>query len=201
MENHSQETTVSLKPEYAGFWLRFFAFVIDSMIISIPSLLAGLLIPVAGGIMISFMYKPFFESSALRATPGKALLGLQVISLEGKRISFKSSFIRHGAEFISMLFLFFGYLLNLFTERRQTLHDILAETVVVKSRPPEINYLEAWTEEVTRVFSGKKSSETEVVKAPPSHVLEELHDLYQKGILTEAEYNTKKGEILAKWSP
>src|SRR5262249_34464919 len=54
-------------------------------------LLVALIVPVA----LDLCYGAAFESSRLRATPGKLLLGIQVVDLEGKQLSFGQAFKRN----------------------------------------------------------------------------------------------------------
>lgn len=64
------------------------------------------------------------------ATPGKRLLGLSVVSLEGFPIGFPGAFRRYLAGLLSVLTFGVGYLLVLGPQRR-TLHDLIAGTRVV----------------------------------------------------------------------
>ncbi len=65
---------------YAGFWRRFVALFVDGLILIIPNIILNHILPVAGGLLLFLFYKPIFESSAIRATPGKALMGMIVVS-------------------------------------------------------------------------------------------------------------------------
>jgi uncharacterized RDD family membrane protein YckC len=49
----------------------------------------------------------------------------------GSRISFGRANGRYWAKILSAVILMIGYLMAAFTERKQALHDILAETLVV----------------------------------------------------------------------
>jgi len=105
------------EPEYAGFWLRFGAWVIDYLILMVPftiiSLSMGLGVamtkllsqmesdqtaaisayavavqPITYVLLvIGFVYYAAFESSKWQATPGKMAVGIRVTDTEGKRIS------------------------------------------------------------------------------------------------------------------
>ncbi|MFZ4404351.1 MAG: RDD family protein [Pseudobdellovibrionaceae bacterium] len=180
---------------YAGFWHRFFALLIDGFIIIIPTVIFNSIIPVAGALLASVFYKPFFESSALQATPGKAILGLQVVNLAGQRISFKQSFLRFVMSFVSSAIMMLGYIISIFTDKRQTLHDLVAGTLVIRKASSEINYLDAWFSEVKSIFA---FSNAKPPTTNPNHPLEELHQLFTKGLITEAEYQDKKAEILKR---
>ena len=52
--------------------------------------------------------------------------------LEGKRISFLRALGRNLGKIISAVILLIGYVMAAFTERKQALHDKLADTLVVK---------------------------------------------------------------------
>ena len=136
-------------PVYAGFWLRGGALVLDSMILL--GLGIGLVVVVAlidtsvlaegdsggadaleltGGV-ISWLYYALLESSSLQATLGKRALGIRVTDLTGQQISFGRATGRYFAKVLSALTLGVGYLMAAFTERKQTLHDLVASCLVV----------------------------------------------------------------------
>ena len=136
--------------EYAGFWRRVAAAVIDSILIGI---VGGILIAIAGAISSgalvvgyilyvvgAYGYYAGMESSAYQATVGKIALGIQVTDLNGNRISFLRALGRNLAEILSALILLIGYIMVAFTEKKQGLHDMIAGTLVVKkgavSAPP-----------------------------------------------------------------
>lgn len=138
-------------PRYAGFWIRFLALILDSLILMVISLFIGFLIGMvfflspspnpgvaaegAGnivGILIGWLYYAWLESSKHQATPGKLALGLKVTDEEGNRISFARATGRHFAKILSILTLFIGYIMVAFTKRKQGLHDILASCLVVR---------------------------------------------------------------------
>lgn len=74
------------------------------------------------------------ESSPTQATLGKMTLGIIVTDTEGKRVSFGRATGRHWAKIISGLILFIGYFMAAFTSRKQALHDIIADCLVVVKR-------------------------------------------------------------------
>jgi uncharacterized RDD family membrane protein YckC len=99
----------------------------------VPHLGFGLL---GGGVTLiallfgSWLYEAFMESSSYQATLGKMICGLKVTDLNGNRISFGQATVRHFAKWLSSMILGIGYLMVGFTERKQGLHDLLAETLV-----------------------------------------------------------------------
>ena len=97
-----------------------------------PPLMVLLLVLVwVTSIVGPWLYTALFESSAMQATPGKKAIGLKVTDLQGNRISFGRATGRYFAEWITGMTLFVGYVMVAFTQKRQTLHDMIAGTVVV----------------------------------------------------------------------
>ena len=142
---------------YAGFWRRFAAVLIDGLILWLPSLALGVVVRgqgvvLGGGILLGFLYKPFFDSSMLRGTPGKALMNIEIRSENGDTLTFKQAVIRFFCSYLSGLILCIGYLMQPFTAKRQTLHDMIAESVVVKKESSEdVNYFKVWKDQFKSV--------------------------------------------------
>ena len=143
---------------YAGFFRRFAAALIDMVILSVPGLfISGSIhfIPVSFGIglLLGLLYKPVFESSSMSATPGKALLGIAVLGEDGSPISYKKAAIRYLTSYLSMAIMFIGYLMQPFTAKRQTLHDMLSVTVVVRKESADVNYFVVWSQHLKELFA------------------------------------------------
>jgi uncharacterized RDD family membrane protein YckC len=77
--------------------------------------------------MVSWLYWALMESSAWRATVGKRILGIEVTDMEGRRISFARATGRYFGKII-----FIGFIMVVFTEKKQALHDIMAGCLVVR---------------------------------------------------------------------
>ena len=130
------------RARYAGFWRRFAAYAIDyaliflaSAAIAVVAALTGFLqedTPQLSAIVLVgyFLYCALLESSSWQATIGKRVLGLKVTNRRGERIGFGRAAARFVAKLLSALTLCLGYLVMLFTERRQALHDLIAGTLV-----------------------------------------------------------------------
>jgi uncharacterized RDD family membrane protein YckC len=82
---------------------------------------------------VLFLYFTLLESSPLQATLGKLMLGIKVTDLLGKRISFARGTVRFFSKLLSGQLLLIGYLMAVFTEKKQALHDLLAGTLVVST--------------------------------------------------------------------
>lgn len=65
-------------------------------------------------------------------TPGKRLLGMRVLRLDGKPIGWWASFERFGGYAASVLTGLLGFAQMLWDRNRQALHDKISETVVVR---------------------------------------------------------------------
>ena len=143
---------------YAGFFRRFAASLIDGLILILPILIIGgsLQNAMTGfgvGFILAFLYKPIFESSILSATPGKALMGVVVVSESGDRLTFKQAAIRFFSSYISMIIGYIGYLMQPFTSKRQTLHDMISESVVLRKESADLNYFIVWRNQLKEVFN------------------------------------------------
>jgi uncharacterized RDD family membrane protein YckC len=129
--------------QYGGFWVRFLALLADSAIVFVIT--AAL---VAGGAMalgaegmtpvviaawvVGFLYWPILHASRLRATFGKALLGLHVTRFDGRRISILRALWREIAKVFSSAVFMLGYVIAAVTPRKQALHDLMAGTYVAR---------------------------------------------------------------------
>jgi uncharacterized RDD family membrane protein YckC len=82
---------------------------------------------------VLFPYFSIMESSNRQATLGKLVMRIKITDLRGERISLAKASVRFFAKILSTNILLIGYLIALFTERRQALHDLLASTVVINS--------------------------------------------------------------------
>jgi uncharacterized RDD family membrane protein YckC len=127
---------------FAGFWKRFAAWLLDAIIlaiITIPLSVTMLFVPpplssfvsTPISLLIGVLYYGFQESSEHQATLGKRALGIIVTDLEGSRISFGRAAGRELAKILSALILLIGFLMIGFTERKQGLHDMIAECLVI----------------------------------------------------------------------
>ncbi len=195
----TDETNITT-PLFASLSRRAVALVIDGLLLGFIAALAGSLIPFLGGIIVWFFYGPLLESSEIKATIGKHLMGIQVTDLMGRRISLKAALIRNAMKVVSISILFIGFLIALFTSKKQSLHDLLAETIVIYGRS-EKPVGDAWLDSIKEFFGmGKKnfdlftsnSTNTDSIVSQ----LERVESLYAKGALTEKEFLAAKNQIL-----
>ncbi len=140
---------------YASFWRRAAAALIDGVIIFTLSTILARFAPVA--LILHFFYKPIFEASAVRATPGKYLAEVSVERSNGEQLSLKDAYIRYFSSWLSGLMLGLGFFMALFTRKSQTLHDIFADTVVVNKVYESNGLFNEWWATMRKLFeNGKK---------------------------------------------
>ena len=138
--------------EYAGFWRRVLAVLIDSILIlcvTMPLLGAIYgwgyfldesvsLIPSGAEFLIMYVLPAlativFWKTR--QATPGKILLSMVIVDAgTGGPMSTGQSVGRYFGYFVSTLVFFLGYVWVAFDARKQSWHDKLAGTVVVIRR-------------------------------------------------------------------
>jgi uncharacterized RDD family membrane protein YckC len=126
--------------EYAGFWVRFWATMVDSLILLAVSL--PLLIPFYDSLSVNVLVSWVLPAawavwfwSKKGASPGKMALSLQVLDARtGDIPTLKQSIGRYLAYFVAMLPFFLGIFWVIFDARKQGWHDKLAGTVVVRKR-------------------------------------------------------------------
>jgi uncharacterized RDD family membrane protein YckC len=146
---------------YAGFWKRVAAYVIDAMVIGVATQIVQLVVMglffglnaaslsnpenmFSSGAGILFLaalylvplamnaaYYAAFHASSKQATLGKMAVGIKVVRTDGTRISLARGVGRFFATILSSLTLGIGFLMAAFTERKQALHDMVCDTLVV----------------------------------------------------------------------
>ena len=124
-----------VKRKYASCWMRLVAGILDYILIgAATSILSGGNAKLTGTISLAvgWLYFAFMESSDKQASLGKMVLKLKVTDLNGKRIDFARATGRYFSKILSTIILFIGYIMILFTEKRQGLHDLIANTLVIQ---------------------------------------------------------------------
>jgi uncharacterized RDD family membrane protein YckC len=154
MPSHAPAIPVN-KAAYGGFWIRFLALFIDAMVLGAVLYPMFFAFAVAHGwrrydwegvdmvhfalvasaarlfsIVVSWLYEALMLSSSWQGTLGKRALGLRVTDEYGQRITFMRATGRHFAKYLSWITLCIGFIMVVFTERRQALHDFIAGTLV-----------------------------------------------------------------------
>lgn len=82
-------------------------------------------------ILMPLLYFAWMHASTHQATLGKMAVGIKVVRGDGTRITFWRGVGRIFATILSSLILMIGYIMAGFTERKQALHDMVCDTLVV----------------------------------------------------------------------
>jgi len=122
--------------EYAGFWIRLGAGVIDLLVLA---LLSGTILFASGSpslliisaLIISFAYFVGFWTWRGQ-TPGKMAVGIKVIRTDHSTVNWRCALRRCLGYITSTLILFVGFIWIAFDARKQGIHDKIADTYVVK---------------------------------------------------------------------
>lgn len=139
---------------FAGFWIRFIAYIIDFIIILLVFYLFGIIsrafnlsiaedfidileLPIIGTIIL-FLIFILYHSVFLTiksTTPGKKILGLKVVNKDfDKNLTFIKSFVRSSISIFSILFPFIFLVIAINKKKHEGIHDIIAKTYVIRSK-------------------------------------------------------------------
>jgi len=133
--------------DYAAFWTRFAAWLLDQIIISVVNQFVGMslltdgapleqqlaMLGVVACIQMSIYatYDTIFVGK-FGATPGKMACNLKVVSAEGEPVSYGRAVGRHFAKYLSLMIVGVGYFMAAFDEEKRALHDRICNTRVIK---------------------------------------------------------------------
>lgn len=134
---------------YAGFWMRFWAYLADLIIVSsvnriliypilriadIPLHESGIFSVVNICTAITFYLYFVLMTKFLKQTLGKMIFGLKVVPINKEKLTWDTILFREWiGRFISSSF-FILYALVAFLPKKQGIHDIFADTAVVHDR-------------------------------------------------------------------
>jgi uncharacterized RDD family membrane protein YckC len=127
-------TPVEEALEPAGVLIRAAALITDLCLIL---MISGLMRKSNSPVFLTILHIIYFtgwQCSPLSATPGKFVMGLQAVDLQGKQLTPGRALARELASVLSSWFLYLGYLIALGSEKKLTLHDRIAGTRVVRKR-------------------------------------------------------------------
>lgn len=128
----------------AGFWLRFLGFFIDSVVLGVAAGALGVLLGLEVDLrmqrverlewILGAVYFTYLHATAAAQTVGNLAAGVRVLDADsGMPVSYGRALLRYLVSFVSGVVLGLGYFWMLWDERKQTWHDKVANTVVVKS--------------------------------------------------------------------
>ncbi len=147
---------------YAGFWIRFVAYIIDAIILAVamgivqfailgsfisfphfdpgtrPELMIAPMLGMLGvlsvvSIAIACAYESFFVYK-YGATPGKMALSLKVVRPNGGPIDLGRAVGRYFGKMLSGIILYIGFIMAGFDSEKKALHDMICDTRVIRTR-------------------------------------------------------------------
>ena len=135
----------------AGFWVRAGALIIDTVIVSAlfglallqftDTSLAGYFRDAYAGegtvlldlldAAITFAYATLLVG-AFATTVGKRFFNMYIVRTDGTRVSYRRALGREAATILSLILLGVGYFMVAFRADKRALHDLIADTVVIR---------------------------------------------------------------------
>ena len=139
--------------DYAGYWKRSVADLIDGLILSIALALFSLLGPdLAGilGLVLLATYHVGFKG-ARGNTPGYRILRIRIVSIDGAAVSINQIAVRQISAVISALACGLGFIWIAFDPNKQSWHDKIAGTYVIKTEAQPVGAIGLPRRRVVRV--------------------------------------------------
>ncbi len=147
------ECNVYVRTQHGGYWKRGIANLIDclllGLIFAIVSFSSNILtVVVESVIFLTYMIGLKF---AFGATLGYRLLGMQIVSINGAKLTVKQIAIRLIAAFFSALALGLGYLWIALDKNKQAWHDKIAGTYVIRPKATPVGTTEVRRNDLIRI--------------------------------------------------
>lgn len=131
--------------KFAGFWIRFAAFIIDALffvavMIPFDLIFSNEIFPEKQSIeslyasnLMALLYEIILTASVWQATIGKKILGLKVVDANFNRLTIGKSIGRFILKIPSFLVFCLGFFWVGLDKKKRGWHDIMAGTYVVKN--------------------------------------------------------------------
>jgi uncharacterized RDD family membrane protein YckC len=129
-------SSYSMSDEIASLDKRFYAVVIDLFVIGVIG--AILAAPTGStqmgqfaGFIVGVIYQWYFLTMQNGQTPGKRIMGIRVVKVDGTPLTTADVIIRYVGYYINSIVFFLGWIWAMFDADKQGWHDKLAGTYVV----------------------------------------------------------------------
>jgi uncharacterized RDD family membrane protein YckC len=148
-EEINKDGKVERKLSFAGFWMRFWAYLLDLIVIgSIDRLFINpvfrllgfdlnaisMFAPISIATAITFYAYFVLMTKFFGQTLGKMVFGLRVVNLKGEKLSWGAVIFREWiGRFISTS-IWITYIIVAFLPKKQGLHDLFADTTVIHEK-------------------------------------------------------------------
>jgi uncharacterized RDD family membrane protein YckC len=143
-ETTRESDTISIR--YAGFWMRFWAYLLDLIVVGsierliikpifraleIPLIEFNMFAPISIASAIIFYLYFVLMTKYFNQTLGKVVFGIKVIDLKNDKLTWGTILFREWiGRFISATVVI-GYIIVAFLPKKQGLHDLFTETSVI----------------------------------------------------------------------
>jgi uncharacterized RDD family membrane protein YckC len=151
-------------------------------------------------LIIDVIYTVGLQASSGGATFGQKSMGLRLVTVKYENPTLGALILRYFMSLISSIFLKIGFLIALFSDKKQTLHDMVSGTIVVregsdlqKSMSPKSNFDSkpyantAQTASPSIKIPSPLASDNALSQAP------ENDEIYYERAMEEFESNKRKG--------
>jgi uncharacterized RDD family membrane protein YckC len=143
-ETTRESDTISIR--YAGFWMRFWAYLLDLIVVGsierliikpifraleIPLIEFNMFAPISIASAIIFYLYFVLMTKYFNQTIGKMVFGIKVIDLKNDKLTWGTILFREWiGRFISATVVI-GYIIVAFLPKKQGLHDLFTDTSVI----------------------------------------------------------------------
>jgi uncharacterized RDD family membrane protein YckC len=120
----------------ADFGTRLVAWIIDALIVGVPTVILAAILPMALIYLVALVggiaYQVYFWTTTGQ-TPGKMVMGLKVVSAEtGELLDAGGAALRYVGYIVSAIPLYLGFLWVIWDPKHEAWHDKIAKTKVIK---------------------------------------------------------------------
>ncbi|MBD8068981.1 RDD family protein [Bacillus sp. PS06] len=145
-ENLVQSPNDAVYIQYAGFWMRLWAYLLDLIVvgsinrlivypifklIDLPLSGASMFAPISITTALTYFLYFVLMTKYFKQTLGKMVFGLKVITISREELTWGTVIFREFVgRFISKV-TYIGYLIIAFLPKKQGIHDLFAETTVI----------------------------------------------------------------------
>ena len=142
--NHDRTENYTVR--YAGFWMRFWAYLLDLVVVGsivrllikpvfrildIPLAKANMFAPASIAAAVIFYLYFVLMTKYFNQTLGKMVFGLKVVDLKSDQLTWGTILFREWiGRFISATIIV-GYIIVAFLPKKQGLHDLFTDTTVI----------------------------------------------------------------------
>lgn len=130
------------EPQFAGFWIRFLAILIDGLVVAFALSPFRWVARNTGSwfmwtvfcVIYVVVYVTYFiiMTGRFGQTLGKMALSLKVVKQDFTPVDYGVSAVRELSKILSAIIFYIGFIMAGFTDRKRALHDMIADTYVLR---------------------------------------------------------------------